>query len=163
MKVKNENRKSRSPERISMLRSYTYKYTEKNLPNFAQIWIYENHNTFVLLLLYTFKRFSYGHEYAKIAKSIYQIRSIVILKKHTTLFAKNARSPYSHGMAKLVWQFITIYCQTNLAPHSACEKLTARVLSRYVQVGLAMYWPRVALIYSGKKFFCDFFQRYPRV
>ena len=49
-----------------------------------------------------------------------------IRRKHTTLLTKNARHPYSLGMAKLVWQriatdsshrieCIAIHCQTNLA------------------------------------------------
>ena len=64
----------------------------------------------VLLLLHKWKRISYGHQFAKIAKSIYQLRSRVILRKHSILFAKNARNPYP---AKLVWQCIAKHCQYN--------------------------------------------------
>ena len=51
------------------------------------------------LPLHKFKRISYERQYAKTAKPIYQIRSSVIRKKHTTLLAKNARHPYSLSMA----------------------------------------------------------------
>ena len=57
----------------------------------------------------------------RIVKPIQKICSRVILRKHPTLLAKNARNPYSLGMAKLVWQ------------------CTEPVLFRYGQVGLAVH------------------------
>ena len=87
-----------------------YIYTEKNICRISHIiWIYykiATHSFYFCCTNWSTSRMDIM--YSKRAKPIYQIRSRVILRKHPTLLAKNARNPYSLGMAyiaKPTWPF----------------------------------------------------------